>query len=124
MHEAFIAHVKDRRGARLATDTDLFDGRFWPGVEAVRLGLVDGLGHVEPVLKARYGEKVRIVPFALRPTLAQKLGLAGGFGKRASGCFGAHAGFPPAPAEGALSLALSEAMALAEERALWTRLGL
>lgn len=96
MHEVFIAHVKAARGSRLATDTDLFDGRFWLGAEAVRLGLADGIGHPVPVLKARYGDKVRLRVFGQRRSLAQRLGLSLG----------------------------SEALAAANEAALWARLGL
>lgn len=101
MHDVFIDHVKARRGARLSTETDLFDGRFWLGAEAVRLGLADGLGHPVPVLKARYGDKVRIVPFGLRRPFLARFGLA------------------------QLGQTMADhTLALAEERALWSRLGL
>ena len=100
MHGIFIDHVKARRGAKLSAETDLFDGRFWLGAEAVKLGLADGLGHPVPVLKDRYGEKVRIVPFALRKPFLSRFGLAG------------------------LGAGLTDqALAVAEERALWARLG-
>lgn len=96
MHEVFIQHVKTARGARLSTETDLFDGRFWLGAEAVRLGLADGIGHPVPVLKARYGDKVRLRVFGQRRTLAQRFGLSLG----------------------------EQALAAASESALWARLGL
>lgn len=76
MHGVFIDHVKARRGGKLATDTDLFDGRFWLGAEAVRLGLADGLGHAVPVLKARYGDAVKLRAFGPRKRLISRLGLA------------------------------------------------
>jgi len=104
MHGVFIDHVKSRRGAKLSTDTDLFDGRFWLGADAVRLGLADGLGHPVPVLKARYGDKVRIVAFAQRKPFLARFGLAG---------LGAGLGAGLA----------DQALATAEERALWSRLG-
>lgn len=96
MHAVFIDHVKARRGAKLSAETDLFDGRFWLGAEAVRLGLADGLGHPVPVLKAKYGEKVRIAAFGLRRPFLARFGLS--------------------PAD--------QALAVAEERALWARLGM
>ena len=95
MHEVFIDHVKSRRGAKLSPDTDLFDGRFWLGAEAVRLGLADGLGHPVPVLKALYGDKTRFRVFSQRRRLMSRIGLS-------------------------LS---DQAIAGIEEAALWARLG-
>ena len=95
MHEAFIAQVRARRGTRLDSATELFDGSFWLGAEAVRLGLADAIGHAVPVLKARYGDKVRLVPYGVRRPLLARFGMA----------------------------LASDAMAVAEERALWARLG-
>lgn len=96
MHAVFIDHVKARRGARLSAETDLFDGRFWLGREAVRLGLADGIGHAAPVLKARYGDKTRFRVFGPRRRLLSRFGL---------------------------SLA-QETLGGIEEAALWSRLGL
>jgi ClpP class serine protease len=45
IHEAFIAHVKARRGARLA-EADLFNADIWVGQGAVDLGLADGVAHL------------------------------------------------------------------------------
>ncbi len=95
IHEAFIAHVKARRGARLA-DADLFNADIWVGQGAVDLGLVDGIGHLVPKLKELYGEKVRLVPFGQRRSLAQRLGLS----------------------------VVEDALGVVEERALWARYGL
>ena len=45
IHQQFIDHVLDRRGARLQEPhDDLFSGAFWTGQQAVDLGLIDGLG--------------------------------------------------------------------------------
>jgi signal peptide peptidase SppA len=95
IHEAFIAHVKARRGARLA-EADLFNADIWVGQGAVDLGLADGVAHLVPKLRALYGEKVRLVP------LGRKRGLLSRFG---------------------LNLA-EETLATVEERALWARFGL
>lgn len=95
IHAAFIAHVKARRGNRLA-DADLFNADIWVGQRAVDLGIADGVAHLVPKLKALYGDKVRLVP------LGQKRGLLSRFG---------------------LGLA-EDALAAVEERALWARYGL
>jgi signal peptide peptidase SppA len=95
IHDAFIAHVKARRGARLA-DADLFNADIWVGQKAVDLGLVDGVAHLVPKLKSLYGDKVRLLP------LGQKRGLLSRFG---------------------LNMA-QDALATVEDRALWARYGL
>lgn len=59
LHDQFKAWVKDRRGAKLDGDTDLFSGAFWTGREAAGLGLVDGLGDRNRVMRARFGDKTR-----------------------------------------------------------------
>lgn len=100
IHAAFIDHVKARRGARLA-DADLFNADVWVGQQAVDLGLVDGVAHLAPKMKALYGDKVRLVPLGQRRSLAQRLGLA-------------------QLAAEAAAAALDEV----EARALWARFGL
>lgn len=79
IHEAFIAHVKARRGDRLA-DADLFNGVFWSGARAVELGLADGVGHLVPVLKAKFGDKVKLVVHTPRRSILRRFGnqVAGG----------------------------------------------
>jgi serine protease SohB len=74
IHDSFIAHVKARRGARLAEDGDLFTGEFWVGQRAVDLGLADGVAHIVPKLKALYGDKTRFVRYAPRRGLFQRFG--------------------------------------------------
>lgn len=61
MHATFIAHVRARRGARLADHPDLFAGEVFVGQRAVELGLADGIGHLVPRLKQLYGERVVLV---------------------------------------------------------------
>ena len=73
IHDAFIAHVKARRGNRLA-DADLFNADIWVGQRSVDLGLTDGVAHLVPKLKSLYGDKVKLVP------LGQKRGLLSRFG--------------------------------------------
>ena len=63
IHGSFKAAVKTRRGGRLKAGTKLlFSGEFWTGKRAIELGLIDGLGEMNAILAARYGEDVRIRP--------------------------------------------------------------
>jgi len=62
IHENFINYVKARRGLRLKKnkDKEIFSGLFWVGQKAVELGLADGTGHLNEVLKNKFGKKVKI----------------------------------------------------------------
>ena len=111
VHEEFIALVKERRGAKLSQDPDLFTGLFWSGRRGLALGLVDALGDMRAVLKARYGPKTRL------KLISPPRGLFG----RGLGFFGSQT--RPAAAEFA-SEAAAGLIAAAEERALWGRFGL
>lgn len=115
IHAAFIQQVKDRRGSRLekAGETDLFDGSFWTGDRGVELGLVDRLGTLSGVLKARYGEKVQMRVIGQRQGL---LRLPLGLDSRVAGGLGDGEAVASALAAGGL--------AAAEDRALWQRYGL
>lgn len=77
MHESFKSMVKSRRAGRLkASEKVLFTGAFWTGVRAMELGLVDGIGHLQQVLRQRFGEKAEITPIAASQGLMQRIGLA------------------------------------------------
>ena len=60
VHETFIDIVKERRGAKLKDDPDLFTGLFWTAKRGVELGLVDALGDMRSVLKERFGPKTKL----------------------------------------------------------------
>lgn len=122
VHASFKAQVRGRRGDALKGDeAELFSGRFWTGRRAVELGLADGIGHLRPILKERFGEKVRMRPMdtergLLRRRFGLPLGRAGGAG-------------PDAAAIESLATAIlrdgaGEVLAALEERALWQRYGL
>lgn len=74
IHENFIDHVKSRRGDKMGED-ELFDGNIWVGAKAVEVGLADGIGHVIPKMKERYGDKVRFVLHEQRRPLLGRLGV-------------------------------------------------
>ena len=110
IHDTFITLVKDSRGARLkGEDGYLFTGEYWAGERAVKLGLADALGDLRTVLRARYGDKVRM------PVIAPPTGLLSGLSGRKPGAGAALPGFP------GFSEDLISAL---EERAIWARYGL
>ena len=109
IHKVFIDMVKERRGARLADDPDLFTGAFWTGGRSVELGLADQLGDMRSVLKQRYGADTRL------KLIAQQRGL---FGRRLP--FFAQSGAP----ETIAASAADGLIGAIEERALWNRFGL
>ena len=64
IHEVFIDMVKERRGDLLSDDDDIFSGLFWTGRKARDLGLIDGLGDLRSILKAKFGDdaKPKLIP--------------------------------------------------------------
>ena len=101
LHAMFIGLVKQSRGSRLAgNDEELFSGAFWLAGKAVTLGLADSIGDINAVLRARFGEEVRLKEitaprgFLARRLAARRPGLAEDF------------------------------LAAVEERASWARFGL
>ena len=75
MHETFISQVKERRGGKLSEHKDMFTGAFWIGKTAVDLGLADGIGHLVPKMKERFGDKVRFLPYGQRRSLLRRFGV-------------------------------------------------
>tara|TARA_Y100000590_G_scaffold426565_1_gene535792 strand:+ start:1802 stop:2620 length:819 start_codon:yes stop_codon:yes gene_type:complete len=64
LHSDFIKVVKDSRSTKLKNENpDLFTGEFWSGAKAKKLGLIDGLGNADEILKEKYGEDVVIKKF-------------------------------------------------------------
>ena len=74
VHEGFIAHVKQRRDARLDKHTELFTGAIWVGQKSVDLGLADGVGHLAPKMKEIFGDKVKFVHYTQRRGWRPRLG--------------------------------------------------
>ena len=77
VHDAFKELVRERRAGKLkASEDDLFNGAFWTGRRALTLGLIDGIGELTDVMKARFGEKVRFRPVGARESwLRRRLGI-------------------------------------------------
>ena len=69
-------NLKSSLGNKLKKDSgiELFTGEFWSGKKAKELGLVDGIGNAEQILKQKFGEKVIIKKFEkTKGWLAKKL---------------------------------------------------
>lgn len=60
MHAQFIDLVKARRGDRLGGQDDVFTGAFWTAGPAKERGLVDGIAHLGDLMRARFGENVKL----------------------------------------------------------------
>jgi len=116
MHDCFRTMVRERRGARLKGDDKvLFSGEFWTGRKAVELGLIDGMGEMRQVLRARYGDRVVLKRMdGAGPWWRRRMGLAG---RDLAGAW--PEGNRLDPREWAAGL-----LAAIEERALWSRFGL
>jgi signal peptide peptidase SppA len=109
---SFTGMVKERRGTRLNGPEDkLFSGLFWAGEEALKLGLIDGLGDLRTVMRRKYGEDVKLrVIGAERSWLRRQLSSA------RSGPLEL-----PSLLKGGFA---DELIAAIEARSLWSRFGL
>lgn len=75
IHTNFKDHVSERRAGKLPQDKDLFTGEFWLAKRAQELGLIDGIGHLLPVLKDRFGDKVEIKRYGAKKGLLSRFGM-------------------------------------------------
>lgn len=96
MHDLFIAQVKASRGDRLSDDPQMFTGAFWLASKAKDMGLIDGIGHLVPHMKAKFGDKTEFEVLEPKRGWMQKFGLG----------------------------VMTDAANLIEERALYARFGL
>jgi signal peptide peptidase SppA len=65
IHESFKDHVRRRRAGKIdAADETLFSGDVLTGRMALARGLIDGIGDIRSVMRARFGDNVRLVPIA------------------------------------------------------------
>ncbi|MDB3911302.1 S49 family peptidase [Paracoccaceae bacterium] len=74
LHDVFISHVRTRRGRKLTDAQDLFSGEFWTGQHSAELGLVDGIGHLVPLMKERFGDKVKFRNYDVKRNFLQRFG--------------------------------------------------
>lgn len=74
IHLNFKDHINVRRQGKLPEDKDLFTGEVWLAERAQALGLIDGIGHLRPVMKERFGDKVRFRPYGIKRGLLSRFG--------------------------------------------------
>ncbi|WP_333714173.1 S49 family peptidase [Yoonia sp.] len=74
LHDTFIAQVKERRGTKLADNSDLFTGEVFIGQKGIDVGLADGIGHLAPVMKERFGDKVGFRRYDQKRPLLSRFG--------------------------------------------------
>ena len=62
LHSDFISVVKASRGSKLidVEKNNTFTGEFWSGSTSLKLGLIDGIGNAEQILREKFGEDVVI----------------------------------------------------------------
>merc|ERR1712167_123233 len=80
LHKDFIKVVEDSRGSKLNKNSgiELFSGEFWSGSKAKELGLVDGIGNADQILREKFGENVEIKKFEkTKGWLSKKLSSSG-----------------------------------------------
>ena len=64
LHKDFIDVVENSRGSKLQkNEIELFSGEFWSGQKAKQLGLIDGIGDLNQILKEKYGDDIVIKKF-------------------------------------------------------------
>ena len=101
LHQDFIDVVEESRGSRLNKNSgiELFSGEFWTGKKAKDLGLIDGLGNADQILREKFGDEVEIKKFGKpKGWLAKKFSSSQG-----------HA---------------DKLISILEERSIWQRYGL
>ncbi len=111
IHETFKDHVRNRRDGKIdATDESLFSGEVLTGRMALSRGLIDGIGDLRSVMRARFGAGVKLLPIAAArrrrwwPTRSRPF-----------------VGHEPA---GQWAAAIADLLDWLEARALWARFGL
>ncbi len=110
VHENFKELVRARRGDRLTKpEKEVFSGAFWTGATGKEMGLVDGTGTLQDVLRQKYGDRV------VAKTIEARRGLL-----RGRLPFGTVGGERESQSQAWAAGVLSAL----EERALWARFGL
>ncbi len=76
LHSDFIEVVKKSRGSKLKDPekNNTFTGEFWSGSASMKLGLIDGIGNAEQILREKFGEDIVIKKLEKQKSfLAKKL---------------------------------------------------
>jgi signal peptide peptidase SppA len=114
IHETFKEHVRRRRGEKIdAADDTLFSGEVLTGRMALARGLIDGIGDLRSVMRARFGARVKLLPIAAGRRRRWWLARSRPF-----------AGREPAGPHGPFATSIADLLDWLEARALWARFGL
>ena len=102
LHSDFIEVVKKSRGSKLKDPekNNTFTGEFWSGSTSMKLGLIDGIGNAEQILREKFGEDIIIKKLEKQKSFIEK--------KLSS----------------SLDNQIDNIATVIEERALWQRFGL
>ncbi|PUB17551.1 S49 family peptidase [Yoonia sediminilitoris] len=74
IHASFIDYVKARRGTKLIDDENLFSGEVYIGQKGIDAGLADGIGHLGPIMKERFGDKVTFRRYGQKRSILSRFG--------------------------------------------------
>jgi len=111
IHETFKEHVRRRRGGKIdAADESLFSGEVLTGRMALSRGLIDGIGDLRSVMRARFGDRVRLLPIAA--------------GRRRRWWLPRSRPFSERGPSGSWAAPIADLLDWLEARALWARFGL
>ncbi len=102
LHSDFIEVVKKSRESKLKDPekNNTFTGEFWSGAASMKLGLIDGIGNAEQILREKFGEDVIIKKLEKQKSfIAKKL-------------------------SSSLDNQIDNIASVIEERALWQKFGL
>jgi len=102
LHSDFIEVVKKSRGPKLKDPekNNTFTGEFWSGSASMKLGLIDGIGNAEQILREKFGEDIVIKKLEKQKSfIAKKL-------------------------SSSIDSQIDNIVSVIEERALWQKFGL
>ena len=74
LHSDFIEVVKKSRGPKLKDPekNNTFTGEFWSGSASMKLGLIDGIGNAEQILREKFGEEIVIKKLEKQKSFIEK----------------------------------------------------
>ena len=74
LHSDFIEVVKKSRGPKLKDPekNNTFTGEFWSGSASMKLGLIDGIGNAEQILREKFGEDIIIKKLEKQKSFIEK----------------------------------------------------
>lgn len=86
LHDMFIGWVMERRGDKLVKggkvdpkdikNSEIFDADTWFGADALKAGLIDGVGTMTSILEQKYGDDMQLIPVLLRAPSSMGSGFA------------------------------------------------